>query len=133
MAYFSDRTTTYESGTGYKVFGGNVVVHGHMYEIETDYSYLYNIIAPKVEAYLKTIFFCTQKGVKMHRFFCRIFLSIKSYHPTHTLAGFDLTTHNSTSRVFTTMYVYYATRDRCYDFRNIFAEKNCEKIGVFDS
>jgi hypothetical protein len=23
--------------------------------------------------------------------------------------------------------------DRCYDFKNIFAEKNCEKIGVFDS
>jgi hypothetical protein len=23
------------------------------------------------------------------------------------------------------------SRDRCYDFRNIFAEKNCEKIGVF--
>jgi hypothetical protein len=26
-----------------------------------------------------------------------------------------------------------ATRDRCYDFKNIFAEKFCEKIGVFDS
>jgi hypothetical protein len=26
-----------------------------------------------------------------------------------------------------------ATRDRCYYFKNIFAEKNCEKIGVFDS
>jgi hypothetical protein len=26
-----------------------------------------------------------------------------------------------------------ATRDRCYDFLNIFAEKFCEKIGVFDS
>jgi hypothetical protein len=25
------------------------------------------------------------------------------------------------------------TRDRCYDFLNIFAEKFCEKIGVFDS
>jgi hypothetical protein len=25
------------------------------------------------------------------------------------------------------------TRDRCYDFKNIFAEKNCEKIGVFDA
>jgi hypothetical protein len=24
-------------------------------------------------------------------------------------------------------------RDRCYDFKNIFAEKNCLKIGVFDS
>jgi hypothetical protein len=23
--------------------------------------------------------------------------------------------------------------DRCYGFKNIFAEKNCEKIGVFDS
>jgi hypothetical protein len=23
-------------------------------------------------------------------------------------------------------------RDRCYDFLNIFAEKFCEKIGVFD-
>jgi hypothetical protein len=23
------------------------------------------------------------------------------------------------------------TRDRCYDFKNIFAEKFCEKIGVF--
>jgi hypothetical protein len=25
------------------------------------------------------------------------------------------------------------TRDRCYDFLNIFAEKFIEKIGVFDS
>jgi hypothetical protein len=25
------------------------------------------------------------------------------------------------------------TRDRCYDFLNIFAEKFCEKNGVFDS
>jgi hypothetical protein len=25
------------------------------------------------------------------------------------------------------------TRDRCYDFLNIFAEKFSEKIGVFDS
>jgi hypothetical protein len=23
--------------------------------------------------------------------------------------------------------------DRCYDFKKNFAEKNCEKIGVFDS
>jgi hypothetical protein len=25
------------------------------------------------------------------------------------------------------------TRDRCYDFKNIFAKKFCEKISVFDS
>jgi hypothetical protein len=24
-------------------------------------------------------------------------------------------------------------RDRCFDFKNIFAKKNCEKIGVFCS
>jgi hypothetical protein len=23
--------------------------------------------------------------------------------------------------------------DRCYDFKNIFSEKNCKNIGVFDS
>jgi hypothetical protein len=28
--------------------------------------------------------------------------------------------------------MYFHTRDRCYDFLNIFAEKFSEKIGVFD-
>jgi hypothetical protein len=29
--------------------------------------------------------------------------------------------------------VNFPPRDRCHDFQNIFAEKFCEKIGVFDS
>jgi hypothetical protein len=28
---------------------------------------------------------------------------------------------------------YHRIRDRCYDFKNIFAEKFSEKIGIFDS
>jgi hypothetical protein len=31
------------------------------------------------------------------------------------------------------MYLNCVTRDRCYDYLNIFAEKFGEKIGVFDS
>jgi hypothetical protein len=27
----------------------------------------------------------------------------------------------------------YSIRDRCYDFKNIFAEKFCDKIAIFDS
>jgi hypothetical protein len=30
-------------------------------------------------------------------------------------------------------FVNRVTRDRCYDFKNIFAKKISEKIGVFDS
>jgi hypothetical protein len=27
----------------------------------------------------------------------------------------------------------WSPRDRCYDFKNIFVEKFCKKVGVFDS
>jgi hypothetical protein len=40
------------------------------------------------------------------------------------------------SRLMTNVSVKYVevfTRDRCYDFLNIFAEKFSKKIGVFDS
>jgi hypothetical protein len=79
----------------------------------------------------------------------------------YALAGFDLTAHSSASRDDSTRprrqgYIFYAgisetvphifsyrvaqrvlgiliIRDRCYDFKNIFAEKFGEKIGIFDS
>jgi hypothetical protein len=36
-------------------------------------------------------------------------------------------------RIFIFHNVFFESRDRCYDFLNIFAEKFSEKIGVFDS
>jgi hypothetical protein len=54
-----------------------------------------------------------------------VFLVLLQVFTVHNYAKVNIILKNSVgSRV---------TRDRCYDFKNIFAEKFSEKIGVFES
>jgi hypothetical protein len=45
----------------------------------------------------------------------------------HTVKSNAHTHNNKTSKYYKTV-----TRDRCYEFLKIFAEKSCKNIGVFD-
>jgi hypothetical protein len=50
---------------------------------------------------------------------------------TTTLTSMELMIEHNASEILT---IWAAKRrDQCYDFWNIFAEKNQQKIGVFDS